>query len=584
MNRFAAARAGFAALLLVFAAQEAASAAAKKAPAPAAFTAGEKAALRALIAAMPKDGSPAVLDIGNDANYRLYQTLLRQEGLTDKNRPQLYHSLKVLHERQRAQKASGHNVSASGSGTDTVPPYSTYQVVDLSTNDWKSMDATAYSSVDGGTYYTQITVNLLDEQYDSFAKGDGESYDDGKNFAVLTDKGDNPEPEKGKLVTGMATYYIHYKDGAEATLYSGLAGAFLPKKITNTAPVITTTTPMNPWIVVCLNRAHPDPDNPMPCNYGPYQQSTNDIRLVVPTSGTIDYDGKIDTDPTTGKPVLSTVQLTMAGVDTGAACTIANATQQLTDNASVTNNGETLQWSLNPADFGKVCYQNNEKYVYTLALGVTIDGGGVPIIATITNSTRVSPSASALVIPPIQVQWGCIVEGTDVLMADGSMRKIEKIKQGDYVMGPGKKSLKVFSTTIGYDVDFVRLEDKAGDKLVVTPAHPIYLPSGAVMADAVKAGEKIMRADGTWSPLTKVARESGTKHNVYNLFLNPQTAKPPKQSYPPKFFAGGIMVGDGDVQHKLVTAHQTPADIRAALPADLRLDYDNYLKEKRAAR
>lgn len=314
----------------------------------------------------------------------------------------------------------------------------------------------------------------------------------------------------------------------------------------------------------------------MPCNYGPYPDDVP-IHLYLPTSGSIKYFGPIDVDGE-GKPTGKFVSLTMVGQSTGSACEAASF-DDFWKYATV--NGDTLSWSIvtPPADFGPVCYQNNEFYTYTLSVRVYVNKA--PILASITNAPGTPDTVSNLVLGQIQVQYGCIAEGTEVLMADGSRKKIEDVAIGDALMAPGNTVAKVDSRTVGWDTDFVSLTDAAGDNVVVTPAHPIILEGGPIKAEKIHVGDRIRRADGSWSPVVKATRDTTAKRKVYNLVLNPKADTPPPVEKS-EFFAGGVLVGDGDLQHSLMIQPKDPRTIAERLPKEWQVDYANYLKEHAA--
>jgi hypothetical protein len=540
--------------------------------APFELAAKARATLKTLAKSLPPDGSPVPIDLSNDDNYQAYRSLLRGHGLTSDNRPQLFREIEAVRERQVAKrKAAKPGVNALAD--EDAEANTMYEVIDLSTSDWTTMSSTALTSVPGGTENSTVTIDLQDTDGNFFAHGDGESFE-GINYSVTTDQGTNPYPDHGE-VTAMSTFAVTYKDGFPAVYASGLAANYYPQSISNTAPVITTTTPANnPYILICLNRSNPGDQAPMPCNYGPYT-SASPPHLYLPTSGSFKYFGPIDVG-TDGKPTGQFASLTMVGQSTGSACKIVTFTNFWD---YVTVNNDTLNWSILPADFGPACYQNNEFYTYTLTVRVYVNKA--PVYATITNAPNTLPNLSTFVLGQIQVQYGCIAEGTEVLMADGSRKKIEDVVDGDALMSPGKVPAKVHHRTVGWDTDFVSLTDAAGDKVVVTPAHPIILENGPVQAEKVHVGERIQRVDGTWSPVVKATRDTTDKRNVYNLVLNPKTDTPPPVEKS-EFFAGGILVGDGDVQHGLMTAPKDTRTVAERLPKEWQVDYANYLKEQAA--
>jgi hypothetical protein len=68
----------------------------------------------------------------------------------------------------------------------------------------------------------------------------------------------------------------------------------------------------------------------------------------------------------------------------------------------------------------------------------------------------------------------CLEKGTEVLMYDGSVKKIEDIKEGEFVMGDDSTKRKVMGTTSGID-DLFEIENTNGVKYTVNSHHVLSL-------------------------------------------------------------------------------------------------------------
>ena len=68
----------------------------------------------------------------------------------------------------------------------------------------------------------------------------------------------------------------------------------------------------------------------------------------------------------------------------------------------------------------------------------------------------------------------CLGEGTPVLMYDGTIKPVEEIKNGDFVMGPDGDYRKVIGVTSGED-ELYRVDQVKGDSYVVNSAHILSL-------------------------------------------------------------------------------------------------------------
>jgi hypothetical protein len=556
--------------------------------APYGLSDAERAAVRALLEKAPKDGKRRFFDLTNPSEELALRALLRVNGRTPQNRPHQFRMIEERKAEQRAERTRQGQLSlepakAARLGTAAVPvPEDIDQVINIGTNDWKTISSAVVSSYYGGTLWSQATVNVFDAGGTAIAAGSGEQYGDGKLLVAQSDDGANPG---GEGVTTLGTFfYIDKGTGKKmGPLYASITGGYYPKQITETKPQITTT---NKNVVVCLNRANPDPNNPTKCDYGPTDPNVpNDkVKVKIPFTGSIQYFNKIEVDPTTKKPPVGTytVSLYLIGQTTGGGCSGQEIGDTFMGNPNTVVNGDTISWDMEYADFGHVCYKNNEFYTLTFSLMLTFSK--VPIWATITNDPTTKPTVSTLKIPAMQIQYGCVLEGAEVLMADGSKRRIEDVKIGDQVASR-KGPLRVNSTTVGWDFDFVELAHDARGKVTVTLDHPVVTQRGLIRASDVKRSDVVYSSD-RGRPSAKI---TGVKllhepkaRRVYNLMLTEPNGPPPGDVADANFYAGNVLIGDAEGQRQLMRSPAQTASVRARLPAEMRVDFDNWVKEQAA--
>lgn len=70
----------------------------------------------------------------------------------------------------------------------------------------------------------------------------------------------------------------------------------------------------------------------------------------------------------------------------------------------------------------------------------------------------------------------CLAKGTEVMMYNCSIKKIENIKTGEFVMGDDSTKRKVMGTTSGIDEMF-EIENREGDKYTINSHHVLSLKS-----------------------------------------------------------------------------------------------------------
>jgi hypothetical protein len=117
---------------------------------------------------------------------------------------------------------------------------------------------------------------------------------------------------------------------------------------------------------------------------------------------------------------------------------------------------------------------------YRLELAIARDAGK-PIIMDITQipkSMGIEPDKWMHYLKSLGVVWinpyECFAPGTKVMMADFSLKNIEDIQVGEYVIGPDGKAKQVLHTHSGLD-NMYRIKSRSGSKdQIVNSAHKNY--------------------------------------------------------------------------------------------------------------
>lgn len=117
---------------------------------------------------------------------------------------------------------------------------------------------------------------------------------------------------------------------------------------------------------------------------------------------------------------------------------------------------------------------------YRLELAIARDKGKVVNmdITQIPKSMNISPAKWMHYLSSVGVNfinpYECLKFGTEVIMADGSIRKIEDIKLGEYVMGPDGTPRRVLERHTGVD-NMYRIKAGSGcNDQIVNSKHSIY--------------------------------------------------------------------------------------------------------------
>ena len=191
----------------------------------------------------------------------------------------------------------------------------------------------------------------------------------------------------------------------------------------------------------------------------------------------------------------------------------------------ITNSGtetiETLQMTEFPVTevlYNLVLDGNNTYYAEDILVHNKCVGGGVP-----GDCGNAGPSPS------------CFVAGTEVTMADGSIKLIEDVKIGDSLLGKDGSVSKVFD----YDhpkLGLRKLYGFNGGKAFVTAEHPFMTREGwkaidtkktieensalsKLMAGNIKVGDEIVKADGTHLTIESIEEHYAPNQQLYNFIL-----------------------------------------------------------------
>jgi predicted phage terminase large subunit-like protein len=137
----------------------------------------------------------------------------------------------------------------------------------------------------------------------------------------------------------------------------------------------------------------------------------------------------------------------------------------------------------------------------------------------------------------------CCIEGTQILMADGTTRAIEHVQEGDFVHTPKGARRVQISVCTGIHAT-IRLKTTQGHTIEATPNHPIATTRGWVRLTDVRTTDTTkcvkLRSQRSYEQLDFVARRASVetialtneKRKVFNLTVEDAQC----------FYANGILV------------------------------------------
>ncbi len=188
-------------------------------------------------------------------------------------------------------------------------------------------------------------------------------------------------------------------------------------------------------------------------------------------------------------------------------------------------------------------------------------------------------------IDTIAVYWGCLAADTPVTMADGSRKELRQIRIGERVRAP-QGELRVENILTGTEEEGLwKLTVERGESVLTTRLHPILTTEGFKAAWELCPGvDSLVLEDGEASRLQDVAVERICRQEVWNLELSGSggDSVPVEEAV---FFAGGIAVGDNQVQGWISRRNEERRQAECGLPAEWKTDVDSavhqfaYLKD-----
>lgn len=453
-------------------------------------------------------------------------------------------------------------------GSDTRLTAATLQSVSLS----GSTSPTPFGSI----------VNVLDSNRKYVTTASGQSSGDQPLLSVvappasgLVDKARSPQ------AVAIMTMYMDDGTPCEMRLVQSLLDG--PKDIKVQAP----NNGHASKTVLCLNRANAQPPQwPDPCDFGPFAQSkySEGWGVVVPLQGTIVFPGTVNSKD---GMIDGTLRVTAINAQNGSTCKNQDVDlgRFVLQNSSIGADKTSINWQLITSTenwktekgaplFGKTCYDPHSGLAFNMTWQVKISpsSGGAPInVLAIISNTKSQGSPTTLIVPQVDVQFGCVPAGTRVTLADGGNKIIDDIAPTDLVRGPDGAAWRVTGKTQGDDLSVIEVTADNGTVGRMTLDHPVITGRDdkgrirAVKAAQLRAGMPLLTVAGTSFVKSVERRNEAVK--VFNIEVKPQDESVGNgtASVDGGFYADGLLVGDQAMQGRLDTILNAKA--ATAVPA-----------------
>ncbi|WP_228860185.1 Hint domain-containing protein [Xenorhabdus sp. PB61.4] len=524
-------------------------------------------------------GELHVIDLTVPENEKAYISILKLNGITKESHPEFFSDIETIKTRQKSTYMSGRGIQLSE--LDDKPshylgkpvvkyakPDRTYVTGEVSHSIHYPDDSVPVFFQDMLMVYTVTEDGSTNEL---IASGSNRLENKGVRFNTTEAKSHTPEQPNNidqSPIQANAVFQFNLNGIPYGPFHTSSKSADIPMKMENIAPE-----PKDPalrqdhksTIIICLNRADPEPEQGFheECDYGPMTpgKPNDQTHIQLEVIGSVTFEKPIVTN--NGTPDQSMIDFTLIGINTGGTCKLRDISQdKFLQHVTIEGNGRTLKWDFSKdkgyADFGNICWANNSEYALIIMGKImTADENDsdnkIPIEFTFSSAPNVEPSVNKLEYNPIVIQYGCIIEGTEIDMADGSKRKVEDLRRGDILLSKDGKILRIKSRIVGFDNNFIDLQYKhENDEQIVTltPTHPVLSQRGIIRAEDLKAGDTVYTRNGEVT-LDSVNKKNIGSQNVYNFILENTSDKDALLPNDALLYAGGVLVGDNILQGKL---------------------------------
>ena len=207
-------------------------------------------------------------------------------------------------------------------------------------------------------------------------------------------------------------------------------------------------------------------------------------------------------------------------------------------------------------------YCNNDSSLYDITIASDLD----PALEIYPNHKKISQ---------LLLLWGCCAEGTKILMADGTEKRIEEIQIGESVICSVEGAVAtVENTWSGNEPTMVIVRVKTGQEIWVTKDHPFIAERGVVAAIRLTGADRLLMYEGGFSDIDYIydAVYEGT---VHNLTLRPKIHDPKNDGT--IMVGNGFIIGDNELQGKVIKEVDTE-DQYPPLNSELKLEIMKLIK------
>lgn len=152
-------------------------------------------------------------------------------------------------------------------------------------------------------------------------------------------------------------------------------------------------------------------------------------------------------------------------------------------------------------------------------------------------------------------QGGCFDENAKILMANGTLRTVRDLGEGEMVFNPIlRRAVAVDRRIGGPETGFMYQIGLGKDTVLVTGNHPMPTNTGIKQAQQLTLADQLLGPDGRYHPISKFRKLPAKKgRRVFNLVINENSTDPMAHMV----LVDGVVAGDLWLQEKLEAKKST---------------------------
>ncbi|HSQ41733.1 MAG TPA: Hint domain-containing protein [Fibrobacteraceae bacterium] len=546
------------------------------------------------VLSLSEKGKSHTLDFSDPAQFRFYQKLIQGSGMTPSNYPRFFKMLEESREAHLQSKgAVNSSTNAAGDSDELVDVNNITSAEYNSSVNMKAIsNASAISSVNGGTVYTQLNLQIVNLDTGEVLASTQQPavYGQGEYQTIYT-QGDPLTGTHNIQVIYTYSYQKYNQTPVFQNIHLDLNDE--PQGIPNVSQPLLAQTHQNvKYMKFGLGR----PSAPADCDYYWNESITSNPIVRLPFVGSQKFKSNIVSTITAND-----ITCYMMLVQSGGGATPITPTSDLLQGIQISaSDPTTLTWNFpynndinqdKSIQFGSATFNPDSQTIIFFQVQVKTQNSdpdyvrtcvyGVAPTSAVPNppwSPSTNDQPGLYMMRPFLYTWHCVAADTLVEMADGSVTRIDELKGGDLVR-TGKKgeALKVTHTIFAdKDGTILVLRDTHGHELQITEKHAVVSKEGIRIAEELKAGDLIATADG-FAEIESIEAKP-FQGRVWTIGLesaDPQDKEDLKDDKR-AFVANGFLVCDSQASFNRHVEHkQLLSTILAKIPEDWHQDAQN---------